>query len=540
MRRFAFVLLACLFVPVVAMPQQHGYVSLSDTGLYALVDVLQQRGIIDTRTTVRPYTTSWTLNLLRSALESTGTTTAEQATIARYLAAYESTIDYTFNAVLASDLNFNAADLAHPLAINGAGVFFGGNVFSWLSLQAQFSMLLDLENKDVYLPYEYSRTWDHLHVKATSDPSSPDLELLISTRIENEIIAATPDGLAYFRFGRYRRDWGPGINSLLLAGTARPFDAIEAGLPLADFGYFSWLVGSLGGAWPMSNSSAEQKMLSAHRLTLTPFPWLSLGFWDSVIWGKRLELAYLSPATIYLVSQVVVTGDMDNCTMGFDFEVKLPPVGSWYGSLFIDEISHTNFDKLFSAPRNMFAFYTGFKLPVPLLPFGFARLQYTKLEPFVYTHYPQAYPFFDDTLVNINYTHDGENLGYPLPPNSDQFLAVLSFLPTPALNVELKPAYVRHGDNPGATNAIMGDIDEDIVYREFALYPEKNFLHDGIYERILSLSGSVGYSLPSLGLKLSGGYGFSWSSNAGNVEGVTEYRHVFSLGGRYTLPVWSR
>lgn len=115
-----------------------------------------------------------------------------------------------------------------------------------------------------------------------------------------------------------------------------------------------------------------------------------------------------------------------------------------------------------------------------------------------------------------------------------------SFLPTPQLNVELKASYLRHGDNPGQLYAIRGDIDENVVYSKLALYPEKDFLHDGIYERILSVSGTLGYSLPALGLRLSAGYGFSWSRNAGNVEGVTEYRHVFSLGGRYALPVWSR
>jgi len=536
-------LLACvLFValPCLAAAQTHGYVSLADEGLYALVDALQARGVVDAQSTARPFTTSWTLQLLRTALESERSTLAERATIGTYLARYQPRLTYRFDGIAASTINLDAANPAQPHAINGAGLFFGGNAFPWLSLQAEFSMLLDLVNTGAFLPNAFTKTWDHHHIGSEDRSASATEELSFSNRTENDIVASTPDGLDYLRFGRYRRDWGPGIDSLLLAGSARPFDALEAGVALGNFGYFSWLAGSLGGTGSASTTASEQKMLSAHRLTLTPFPWLSVGFWESIVWGKRLELSYLTPVGIYLVSQMATAGDMDNSTMGFDLELKLPPLGSWYGSVFIDEIDHTRLTELFSFPKNMFAFYTGFKLPVPLLPFGLARLQYTKLEPFVYTHYPQDYPFFDATRVNINYTHDGENLGYPLPPNSDQFLAVLTFLPTPGLNVELKASYVRHGDNPGATNAIMGDIDEDIVYREFRLYPEKDFLHDGIYERILSVSGTLGYSLPALGLRLSAGYGFSWSRNAGNVEGVTEYRHVFSLGGRYALPVWSR
>ena len=281
-------------------------------------------------------------------------------------------------------------------------------------------------------------------------------------------------------------------------------------------------------------------MISAHKLTISPVPWLSLSVWESVIFGKRSELAYLSPVSIYMVSQMGIAGDKDNATMGLDFNADFSPFGRFYGSIFIDEIEHDKFDQLFTYPKNMFAYYAGFKAAVPKLPFGVITLQYTKLEPFVYTHYEQDYPFYD-IPININYTNDGESLGYPLPPNSDEFKILLYFLPSQEIDLELGMSYIRHGNNPDALDTdylIMGDIDEPLSYSNIKDYPDKDFLNDGIYEKIFSVHGKISYSFSNFPLNVYAGYGFSYSRNAGNVAGVTDIRNIITFGASLKQQIW--
>jgi len=129
---------------------------------------------------------------------------------------------------------------------------------------------------------------------------------------------------------------------------------------LGRFAYLSTTTGSLGHT-VSADSDSEQKMISAHKLTIAPLPWLSLSAWESVIFGKRFELAYLSPVSLYIVSQMGIAGDKDNSTMGFDFKANLRSLGRFYGSLYINEIEHDKLDRLFTYPKNMFAYYTGFK-----------------------------------------------------------------------------------------------------------------------------------------------------------------------------------
>lgn len=539
MRRFI-VHLALLCLTLRVMAQTHSYVSIDRDDVYAVLESLERRGLTPPLVQPRPFPASRVADLLEGVLAADPDRlgSSERATLEGMLKSFRPEAAHSLGALVRTDVNLSVSDPGRPHAINGLGLTYGGDVFDGLSLYAEFSLLVDAVNEDAFLPFEFTKNWDHHHI-GTFTRSDNDV-LFNSNRTENDMVFSGPDGRLFVRVGRYRRDWGPGQDSLLLSGTARPFDGLETGVALGTFGYFSSVTGSLGATGSSSVTADEQKMLSAHRLTLTPFPWLSFSFWESVIWGKRFELAYLSPVSIYLISQMATAGDLDNSTMGFDVRARLPGNGSWFGSLFIDEIDHTRMLELFSFPKNIFAFYTGVDYALTALPFGFLRLQYTKLEPFVYTHYPEdRYPFFKDgTVVNINYTHDGANLGYPLPPNSDQFLAVFRAMPWEGVWADLSLSYVRHGDNPGVVGyVIRGDIDEDLDYAHLGEYPDKDFLRDGVYEHILSASVRATWRPGFADLSLYAGIGAAWARNYGCVAGNRASFAVFSLGGRYVLPV---
>ena len=441
----------------------------------------------------------------------------------------------SFSLIASSDNTLDGFD--HPHSINGLGLNLQTNIFPWLYLDVTFQMLLDRTNPDAFLPYTYSKSWDHHHMDVEDRVDKSYEEFAISNRSQSEITIHSADYQNYIRFGRFRKDWGPGDYSFILSSTARPFNAVETGFKLKEWGYIDSILGSLGKTCS-KETKEEQKMIAAHKLTLTPFDWLSLSVWEAVIFGKRFELCYISPVSIYFASQMGTTGDKDNSMMGFDIELFPLDSLKLYGSLYIDEIEHDKMDELFTNPKNMFAYYAGLKQEIPFIPSGELTFQYTKLEPFVYTHYKQEYNGYKEK-ININYTHDGENIGYPLPPNSDEFKLRFVFRLAQSISVDSLITYVRHGDNPGKEGYhIYGDIDKPLDYSKLKKYPRKNFLHDGIYEKTLSFSGKVTYDNPEKYYGFYGGAGVAFIKNYHNIEDNDKTKFSMTFGGTYKLPLF--
>ncbi len=315
-----------------------------------------------------------------------------------------------------------------------------------------------------------------------------------------------------------------GDGSLSLSATARPIEALEGRIKPAPWVDFSFLTGNLGD-W--SDPIPEQKMLSLHRIELFPFKWLYLSAWESAVWAKRFELSYLNPAMIYYVGQNI-SGDFDNIAIGGSFAVTASPYFRYYFSLFIDELINDAWDKFFQLTNNQYAWQTGFKIPLPGLPFSLLTLQYTKIEPYCYTHYLQDHPSYSQP-ININYANDGENIGYYLPPNSDEFLIKYSFYPVPEVFADIKYRLIRHGDGELADGHIEGDIDDPLDYGNPAAYPDKDFLNDGIYEWINVLTIGAAYFISSLDLNIRAEYSYVNGVNYGNITGNKVVKHLLGI-----------
>jgi len=137
----------------------------------------------------------------------------------------------------------------------------------------------------------------------------------------------------------------------------------------------------------------------------------------------------------------------------------------------------------------------------------------------------------------MSYTNDNENLGFHLPPNSDEFLVQLQSLPQYNLLLTLNYRLIRHGTNDpalmGGTPAIYGDADIPFDYSQTDSYPDKSFLNDGIYDwnHIITLRAS--YTLPDFPLTVTLTYSFCYTSWDANKSGVSPpadvYKNIISL-----------
>ena len=225
--------------------------------------------------------------------------------------------------------------------------------------------------------------------------------------------------------GRGRFQWGPGqFGSLFLNSEMPPFDyvrfdaAIEAKHSDAAL-YYTFLHG-----WLESDIVAESlyvnpggrprtldaaKYLSMQRLELRPWRNFLFGFSQGVVYGDRgVQLGYLTPLT-FLYSAQHSMNDKDNFVLGFDGAWRPVRGVKLYSELFFDDITVSALTTSEGTNKAAYTLGTQLIVPRPFWEHFDARLEYTKIRPYVYTHIFAA---------NV-YTHWTSPIGYTLEPNSE-------------------------------------------------------------------------------------------------------------------------
>ncbi|HOH17630.1 MAG TPA: hypothetical protein PLP00_08680, partial [Rectinema sp.] len=537
--------MVCLFIlgffvsggPGAVYAQGHLAVELGHP-VYAVIETAELRGVVTRLSSVKPYTSQQVAELLAimmGRMEAFSPT--EQELIRKYAKEFktgkgleqslwkdssgvsQAGIRIETTTKLDAGSVYDLIDGSSSTALKDIWHFnsrwvpyLKGDPLSWFSFKGEAGFTFDKIERDLYLPYEFTKEWDATHIWFGA-PRNSDGTLDYPTAsydIREDIAAETDDSSVMVRLSRFRRDWGIGSGSFSLSDTARPFVGLETVLRPSKYFAISGLVGSLTN-WQKSadekstamkfydengdgkfdegkdyyyySAISYQKMLGLQRMELFPFDWLTISATSSVVGAKRFELGYFSPLLFSVMYQNQLA-DIDNLAVQVDGQILVPRIGKFYASFYADEMEITNLSELFTKARNMFALQGGAKIPLPFWSFATLTAQYSKIEPFVYSHYPTWYPDYR-MQVDTSYTQDGENLGYYLPPNSDEFLVKLDMMPARDWRLSLKYSFVRHGDNPDSNvgdPVIFGDVNKWLVYTPALLYMDKNFLHDGIYD----------------------------------------------------------
>ena len=182
--------------------------------------------------------------------------------------------------------------------------YLAGAVTPWLSVKGEAGFTIDKIERDLYLPYEFTKEWDSNHIDFSDSRSSKNGETylngtevtwpMFSYDIRQDIAVETDSGALMVRLSRFRRDWGVGSGSFALSGTARPFVGLEVAFRPSKYFAVSSIVGSLtnwekGSAeksTAMSDLNGDgikeysaiswQKMLGLQRMELFPFDWLTV------------------------------------------------------------------------------------------------------------------------------------------------------------------------------------------------------------------------------------------------------------------------
>jgi hypothetical protein len=393
-----------------------------------------------------------------------------------------------------------------------------------------------------YLPYQFNYQTLYTHVTISdkrSGQSNITKEMAIGMLYYTELNGNWYNGGLQISMNNQSRSWGHEESNLVLSASARRFPGIELKLEPVKWLRYSLLTGSL---FNYANSHSgykkniygydlgdSQNLITLHLLEFTPAKWLQISASAGNIWSKRFEPSYLMPFVFSHFSEIEV-GDYDNLSMSIDLAFRIPKVGKTWLSFYNDEFSFTQSGPLLRMPRNRYAWQLGLKTALlsGIIPATSSTLKYTRITPFVYTHYPDnRFNKFTSRPLDMTYMNDGFNLGFYLPPNSGEINWSLTNIAFSDLVLSLDNRLIMHGTNDLASSNIF-QIYGDIYRHQFGgiyNYPLLDFTKDGIYDWTVSSELKFDWKVRKAGalnyFRLVGSLGLSrtwWESNNSGVE----------------------
>lgn len=618
--------------------------------VYRILENAEIRGLIDVQTLTKPYNASTVLSLLNQLLSHTTELRAfEREEIQRILDSIELVYGVessSFNELLSTGFIRTYDDEKQMGASMGANfatiqtvslttkesdsrnlplAFMRGDIGPNISFNMDFGIAVDRLNSKVFLPTEFTIPGEGFYMQLIGGTSQmrdiPSDGFYFGLTLSPEVSSSFFDDSLRLRWGSIKRDWGPGLNNLLLSGSARSFDGIDIQAMLTPWLSYSVVNGSLG---KFSLDTLDEKPFfsddfqrdkpyylfdnnfSAHRVEVNFTKNLKVSIFESTVWQKRFELGYLNPLAIYMFQQNNL-GDIDDVIAGLDFSYTLPAKAKLYGAIATSEMNVLS-DPLtmLKAPRNMLAFQAGVVVPLPIGTFSNLTIQWTYLAPFFYAHYPimehtgELETGSDETVTSIEnryeiagliikkyrnntittpeweidvssgstgsswlspdgrteikqvgstyqiyetvaetaYVNKGENLGYPLNPNSQEFLIQLDLGFPKGWNAQMQTKYqVRSGQYGYSIEQYM-DYSDDVNYEQKAFW-ENTFMHT------LSVLLKASKKIETMPIEVIGSYRFTsvWerpilqSSFDGRNKGYGEwvepvFDHIVQVGAK--------
>lgn len=299
-----------------------------------------------------------------------------------------------------------------------------------------------------------------------------------------------------FIFGRYSNYWTNGARgSLILSNKPPSYPQIMLKTGFSDwlrFTYFhGWLESEIiddslsyimewGEDETLERRFFEKKYVVAHRLEIVPLDNLKFGFSELLYYGERNpEPVYFIPIILFWSAQHY-TNDQDNLQIGIDAEWIPFDFLKLYGSVMIDEIKLSKmFDK--DEARNQLGFQAGAYFVEPFLPGLDFRIEYTRLNPWTYTH---KFPINEATSENYV-------MGYWTGQNADNLFLGIYYQPNARMQTSLNFEHYRKGAQKDIWYQYHTPPSEEFLYGH--QYTKNTVELSASYKIIEHLSCSIGY-----------------------------------------------
>ncbi|MBL8006299.1 MAG: hypothetical protein JNJ56_02115 [Ignavibacteria bacterium] len=238
------------------------------------------------------------------------------------------------------------------------------------------------------------------------------------------------------QLGREQLKYGVGYSErLALSGDSPDMNFLKFKF---DYGilHFSSIFASTVGEYSDNRDLRYTKYFTANRLKLSFENLFEAGIGETVISSRGIELGYVNPLIFYKFLEMSLQ-DRDNGTLFFDLQTHFLKDFELQGTFFLDENILSNLSDM-SKATNKSAYQVGFFYYEPLGLRDFSlQFEYTKIRPFVYSHYDQE----------NTYTSFGTILGHSMGPNADQIFTKLNYNLNDRVSMSLEYQKIRKGKN---------------------------------------------------------------------------------------------
>lgn len=312
-----------------------------------------------------------------------------------------------------------------------------------------------------------------------------------------------------FKIGRDQMQIGYGNYKTFLDINTPQFDYLSFDVNYKALN-FSWFHGKLLGSEstifdPVQGeiNQVASKYIGYHRIGINISDDFGFGLGEMIIYSNRpVDFSYLNPFNFYKGAEHA-NQDRDNSMLFLDLrnntlrglkltasvlidDIDFGKIGTgWYGNQLLYDINLHSVSLYNILPADM-------------------KLQYVRIEPFVYTH-----RIYDNSFSNLNYS-----LAAPLQPNSSILNASFTYRPQFRLALNAELTYILHGANElnsdGSIKRNTGG-DSRIGYR-IGDNPYVHFL-DGTKEIRRAVSFSAQYE-PVRNYFISGKLTYEWNNTA--------------------------
>ncbi|AFK02064.1 hypothetical protein Emtol_0913 [Emticicia oligotrophica DSM 17448] len=249
------------------------------------------------------------------------------------------------------------------------------------------------------------------------------------------------------QFGHDKNFIGSGIRSMILSDFSAPYLHLKILTNVGRFQYMNLFAQMINKQIPVAVDNTDilpPKYFSLHHLSINITKNLNLGFFESIVFGKRqvgFDINYLNPI-IFLRFVEGHLGSTDNSIAGANFKYNFKRQFSIYGQFVLDEFNIKYFEKNGWWAKK-YATQIGAKY-IDVLGVKNLDLQaeYNLARPYMYSHYS----------TYSNYVNYNLPLAHPLGANFKEFLLVARYQPIERLNFNFTSMLSKQGKDSNIIN----------------------------------------------------------------------------------------
>jgi Capsule assembly protein Wzi len=259
-----------------------------------------------------------------------------------------------------------------------------------------------------------------------------------------------------FQLGYDKNFIGNGYRSLFLSDWGNSYLFAKINTKIWKLNYQNIFMELMPQFTKVGDTLLDRKYAVMHHLSMNVTPWLNLGLFEGVIFGRknRFDFQYLNPIIFYRHIEGQI-GSPDNAVAGFDFKANVAHKLQFYGQFMLDEFVLSALKNTPADWRNKIGIQLGAKY---IDAFGIRNLdlqiETNRVRPFTYSH--------KDSIAN--YTHYNQPLAHPLGANFQEVVAMVHYQPAPKWTITANAIYYTKGiDTAGFNNG--GDIFKNYTTR---------------------------------------------------------------------------